>query len=320
LISYLDVTNFDLKVAHCSDLECTAATTTTLDVPGADTESTGHYTSIALGSDGLGVISYFYNLGGPDADLRVAHCSNLLCTSATITTVDLAGPDVNITGTDTSIVIGPDGFPLVSYRSMTDNTLKVAHCLDVFCSTSNRNAPQPGGQGSSITIGSDGLALISQGVGVHHCNDANCTTASALAIGSGTWPSSIAIGADGLGILAHYNAGSISAVHCADLTCSGVTSVPLAAGDYPSLTIGGDGLPVVAFGGSSGLQVAHCADVKCTIASIVTVDGSAFVFDPAVTIGNDGLPLISYQLAGAFGDLRVVHCSNVFCAPYLRRR
>ena len=83
LISYLDVTNGDLKVAHCSNLACTAATATTLDSTGA----VGEYTSVAVGADGLGLISYY---DGTNGDLKVAHCSNTVCTAAIATTLDSA--------------------------------------------------------------------------------------------------------------------------------------------------------------------------------------------------------------------------------------
>jgi hypothetical protein len=74
LISYLDNTNHFLKVAHCSNTSCTAVTSTKVDAA----VSLGFwYTSIAVGGDGLGVISYY---DATNADLKVAHCPNLTCT------------------------------------------------------------------------------------------------------------------------------------------------------------------------------------------------------------------------------------------------
>jgi hypothetical protein len=72
LISYYDNTNGDLKVAHCSNTNCTAATTTTLDATG----NVGRYTSITIGADGLGLISY---RDVTNQDLKVAHCENAFC-------------------------------------------------------------------------------------------------------------------------------------------------------------------------------------------------------------------------------------------------
>jgi hypothetical protein len=71
----------------------------------------------------------------------------------------------------------------------------------------------------------------------------------------------------------------------------------------------------------SHLKVAHCDNTLCTGAS--TSDRNAgpghVVLDTSITIGGDGLGLVSYY-DDTNGDLKVVHCSNTFCVPYLRRR
>src|SRR5437868_6589528 len=72
LISYFDHTNEHLKVAHCSDVACSGATTSTVDTD----RGVGALSSIVLGSDGLGLISY---LDYENGDLKVAHCSNPEC-------------------------------------------------------------------------------------------------------------------------------------------------------------------------------------------------------------------------------------------------
>src|SRR6266542_1055078 len=57
LISYYDATNGNLKVAQCGNTTCSAAaaTPTTVDSTG----NVGLYTSIAIGPDGRGLISYY---------------------------------------------------------------------------------------------------------------------------------------------------------------------------------------------------------------------------------------------------------------------
>ena len=112
-----------LKVAHCDDAACTSATTSTLDSGGR----LGRYTSITIGADGLGLISYYDSTNG---DLKVANCQNTECTSATTSTIDADG-DV---GQYTSITIGLDGLGLISYYDATNQNLKVAHCENTFCS------------------------------------------------------------------------------------------------------------------------------------------------------------------------------------------
>ncbi len=114
-----------MKIAHCSNVACSAATFATLDSAG----NVGGFTSITVGADGLGLISYedFTNF-----DLKVAHCSNVACSAATTQTLDSAG------GEYTSIAIGhrrtrahqlsrhdelrPQGRPLLERRLPTAAT------------------------------------------------------------------------------------------------------------------------------------------------------------------------------------------------------
>jgi hypothetical protein len=72
LVSYYDVTNGDLKVAHCVDVACSSATRATVD----QVDDVGQYSSVTIGTDGLALISYYDVTNG---DLKVAHCSNIVC-------------------------------------------------------------------------------------------------------------------------------------------------------------------------------------------------------------------------------------------------
>ena len=69
----------------------------------------------------------------------MAHCSDLACTAATLTTVDSAGS----VGQYSSVTIGADGLALISYYDETNGDLKVAHCSNVACTAA---APHHGGQ------------------------------------------------------------------------------------------------------------------------------------------------------------------------------
>lgn len=74
VISYYDGTNGQLKVAHCGDAACDAVVTRVVDDGSANM---GQGTDLAIGVDGLPVISYH------DEDnkaLRVAHCASAACT------------------------------------------------------------------------------------------------------------------------------------------------------------------------------------------------------------------------------------------------
>jgi hypothetical protein len=87
----------------------------------------GYYTSIAIGADGLPVISYF---DSTNQSLKVAKCGNAACSSRNVlSTVDA----ILNTGGYTSIAIGADGLPVISYYDGATQELKVAKCGNVFC-------------------------------------------------------------------------------------------------------------------------------------------------------------------------------------------
>ena len=157
---------------------------TTVDAAPAEppTASIGEYTSIAIGEDGLPVISYLdRNLFG----LKVMHCNDVACTGGDETTfaVDTSGT----VGLSTAIAIGADGFPIISYYDVDNTSLKVAHCNDVACSpfgigVTRTTVDNTGALGfySSIAIGAGGLPVISyrdqdsDSLKVVRCNDAAC--------------------------------------------------------------------------------------------------------------------------------------------------
>lgn len=312
LISYWDETNDDLKVAHCSNVECATATLTTLDSAG----DVGKYSSVAIGTDGLALISYY---DGSNQDLKVAHCNNPMCTSATFTTVDSAG----ITGLNTSMAIGSDGFALIAYRAGTN--IKVARCNDILCETANLSSLDDGVL-PSVAIGTDGLALISYQGGaddlkVAHCSDLVCssfTITTLDSVGSVGSHSSLVIGTDGLGFIAYSDQTNyvLKTAHCSNQECTTAytalhTPEPgLWEGIGPSVGIGPDGLPLIAHCDSPAyaLKVTKCPTAWCGGGTTETVFGSdTYSFgNTAMAIGADGLPLIALREFNS-DDLRVGH-------------
>ena len=78
IIAYTDSTAWALKVAHCSNPACTGSTITTVDDFPDPNKDLGGYPSIAIGVDGLPVISSIYMSYGL---MRVVRCGNVACTS-----------------------------------------------------------------------------------------------------------------------------------------------------------------------------------------------------------------------------------------------
>jgi predicted regulator of Ras-like GTPase activity (Roadblock/LC7/MglB family) len=336
-----------LNVAHCNDLAC-AGQDEPISVVDDSGNNVGAYSSIAVGGDGMPVISYYDDTA--DA-LIVAHCNDVACSGQdeTITNVDDAAGAL---GAFCSIAIDRNGLPIISYLDQAANALKVARCVDAACSLPATKiiVDDPAnfvGFYTSIVIGADGQPIVSYydssslALRVAHCD----TPASAF----GEWTvttvdnpandvgkySSITIGADGLPVISYqdFTANDLIVAHCNDVKCAGanetitlVDGTASAVGDHTSITVGADGLPIVSYrgiGAPGTLKVAHCGDLACSGSnrSVTAVDAPAnsVGFHTSITIGADGLPVIAY-----FDDtadaLKVAHCANAFCTPYFRRR
>ena len=247
----------------------------TVDAPGGDPgplgEGPAHNfvgdASMALGTDGLPIISYTSGrqdgLDFVDEEIRVAHCNDLECSSATITVIDSAGE----VGTFSSIAIGADGFPIISYYDDTNENLKVAHCNNVACTSALAftAVDDPGNVGrlSSMGIGGDGFPVIS------YYDETNKT---------------------------------IRLLHCLNVPCTGGSSRRIDSSEpffgFGSLAVGSDGLPIIMYQSVPPgefdpvpIKVAHCNDATCTDPTINVVGGHGFL--GSMVIGADGLPLLS---------------------------
>lgn len=290
IISYYDTTNGSLKVTKCEgtfDFGCTGGDETISTVDSGSGNDVGQFTSIAIGSDNLPIISYYDETLGA---LKVAHCNDAACTGGdeTLTVIDSGGG--NDVGLFTSIAIGNDDLPVISYWDATAGTLKVAHCNDVACTQGDETVTTvDDGSGdivgafSSIAIGGDNLPIISYQnldtirLEVAHCNDVACSgnDESVSTITQGGGYSSIARGSGGLPVISHYNrfAESLEVVYCNDAACTGspesVTTVDSGGGNdvglYISMTIDGNRAPLISYydRDAQTLKVADCETAGC---------------------------------------------------------
>lgn len=281
----------------------------------------GNYPSITIGVDGMPIFSHY---ASDDHDLKVSHCNDPACNSATWTLVDTNG------GEYSAITIGVDGLPLISYVH-NSNALKVAHCHDLYCNSADiATVDATGSMGhSAITIGADGLGLISYQdaqnglLKVAHCEQLDCSTqtvstlASSLGIGSDY--NSIVLGSDGLGLIL-YNQPStdrLHLAHCNDLICSAATVISATDGFSSSLAIGADGLAVFSYVldslGSYSLYVGRCNNVTCTSYGFILILPQFALAGPpirtSIAIGSDGIPLITYDSS----TIHILRCTTVDC-------
>lgn len=284
----------------------------------------GGYLSLAIGADGLGLISYWDDTND---DLKVAHCNNTLCTNATTATVDSTGA----VGPNSSIAIGNDDLGLISYTDTGNWDLKVAHCDNTDCSSASATTLDSVGSvaayGTALAIGADDLGLISYFSGnlkVAHCDNTDCTSAAITTLdtaGDVGRYSSITIGNDGLGLISYFDGTSddLKVAHCDNVTCTSATISTVDSTDnvgrYTSVSIGDDGLGLISYYDVTNgfLKVAHCDNVNCSTATLCVLDnpGDPIVWvDTSIAIGDDGLGLISYY---ANHDLKTAHCNNIIC-------
>ncbi|MEE8131858.1 MAG: hypothetical protein V3T98_02330, partial [Candidatus Paceibacterota bacterium] len=221
--------------------------------------------------------------------LKVIHCANVSCSAFDTPTIMDSEGDV---GYHTSITIGIDGLPIISYNTNLPSYLKVVHCANVSCSAFD----------TPTTVDSEGVSW------------------------SGI---SITIGIDGLPIISYhdYTNRALNVVHCANVSCSAFTSTTVDSegdvGRYASITIGIDGLPIISYFDetNTALKVVHCANVSCSafdMPNTVYSEGGMWS-NTSITIGIDGLPIISYR-DDSNDSLKVVHCANPYCIPYWTRR
>jgi hypothetical protein len=98
---------------------------------------------------------------------------------STTTIIDAPG-DV---GQYSSLAIGPDDLPVISYYDATNGALKVARCLDLKCTDATLTTLDDSGDAgyhTAITIGTDGFPIIAyfertgQVLKVVHCSNRFC--------------------------------------------------------------------------------------------------------------------------------------------------
>jgi hypothetical protein len=288
----------------------------------------GGQPSIAIGSDGYPVVSYFDDIG--TTDLKVAKCADATCNTTQITTVDATA---NV-GYYTSIAIGSDTFPVISYYDFGNGHLKVAKCRDVACTTTpyvlTLDMATGVGLYTSIAIGADTFPVISYysgsgatGLKVCKCKNASCTTApqlTTLDTGGGEY-TSIAIGADNNPVVSYFDVtnGHLKVAKCTSPSCGTSTlhtvDTSASVGEYTSVAIGSDTFPVISYAdfGTGHLKVAKCTDASCSAAaSIHVVDAVGGAQDTSIRIGSNGFPLIAY-FDSQIGNLKVASCANAAC-------
>ncbi len=305
------------------------------------TNLVGASPSIAIGTDGLPVISYYDSTA---QSLKLARCNDLACAGGDEAIVTLDNP-ANDVGNPNDLAIGADGNPVIAYHDATLRDVKVVKCNDPACSGSGETitvvaGAHAAGSWLSIAVGLDGNPVIAflddtdQGLHVLKCNDPACvggdetdTAVDTTAAYVGFF-ASIAVPTDGRPVVAYFDDvnNHLKVAKCNDAACAGhnetISEVdgPGMKLYYESLAVGSDGLPVIAYNSelAGTVRVCKCNDVACSGGdeSIVVLDGpTPRVGAPtALAIGADGLPVLAYRDQN-LGALKVAKCLDSVCSP-----
>ena len=132
--------------------------------------------------DGNILVAYMVDTTSTDS-VKVAKCSNALCASVAITTIDqIPGATVGI---GVRITAGNDGLPVMSYFDATAASIKLARCTRTDCTSSTVttvHAPAasllPTGAANGLAISAAGTPVLaysqSNKLTIHSCNTRSC--------------------------------------------------------------------------------------------------------------------------------------------------
>jgi hypothetical protein len=134
VVSYWDVTNGNLKIMHCNDVNCNPTPgfphngPESFASPDNTADVVGLYTSLALDGSGNPVVSYF---DSTNLEPKVMHCNDANCAGAneSISSPATAGDG----GEYTSLALDGSGYPVVSYYQGAGSSLAVMRCNDPNC-------------------------------------------------------------------------------------------------------------------------------------------------------------------------------------------
>ena len=327
VVVYYDDTNQRIKVAHCEDAACTNATISVVDSNVGDPGAWQHATGIAIGGDGLPVLSYYH---AASMGLKVAHCQNVACTASTTLTVASGSSDQ---GPENSIAIGTNGFPVVTYGDIGADQRDAIRCFTADCSLAIGPMMRgPGARYGHTTVGGDGLALTvsnSHTIYATHCDDDYCSAVTSTAVvttASGVpWlaPTAIATMPNGLAMFTYHqgNTGMLRLARCNNAACDsvavstidsnvGVSTETVAS---TSIAFAADGTARFAYWDTDDgdLKLARCTGANCGSFSRVSVDTAGNVGRYASMVLSAGKPLIAYYDTTA-QDLKVAYCAGAF--------
>lgn len=302
----------DLMLARCEDGDCQQPLVPfTVEATG----NVGYFPDIVADAAGNLWISHVdVGIHG----VRLVRCLDFHCSSSTgIVLADLVQVQ-----TGTSIVIPPDGLPVVAAIDTSANDLYVIKCLVASCASFSVSiADTNANSHPSMIVGSDGLPMIgfqrSAGAYILKCGNAACNAGNSVTtVNSGGNSPMLAQAPDGRPVLA-LNAAGLSIYKCLNASCGSVSAVANIDSDTvsgpSSLVVGKDNIPMIAYrADTDDVRLARCSSRDCSGAPalINTVVWQTSSIGPVVVgLSQFARPVLLY----GNGTLSARACGNRLC-------
>lgn len=279
MITYLDVTDGDLKLYDCFDAECASGAARALDTA----NSVGFYNSVIIRDDGRPYISYY---DATTVDLKVYNCANTACDSGQAI---FAATSSGAIGLFTSVEIGPSGNANIAFYNESNDDLAILNCGNENCDSGNtgRVLDFQGSTGfyASMGLRSNNNPLIAyQQVGnnilrLYDCDDSQCTTGTPKSLDDladlpfvSHFYLSLVVRNDDRAVISYWDQdqGALKFYLCADTNCdTGVSRTLISDGNtglFTSLDLRSDQRPVISYWDATQGQVKLyiCANPECS--------------------------------------------------------
>ncbi len=260
-----------LYIVRCGNAACSSGNSSPVAI---DSLHGKGYQDIAIGSDGLPVISYGY--GGID----IIKCGNTACNSGNTTTLSVAS------GLEHAIKVDSSGLPFLSVYNSTNGDLLAVSCGTKTCASGNTtttidNSSSIIGKYNSVAIPSDDKPVISYydaqngNLRIAKCSNTTCTSATKTTLdstGSVGYYTSVVVGTSGQPVISYYDLtnGDLKVYQCSNSTCTSGSAASIDTtndvGQYTSIVLPSDGQPFISYydNTSANLRTVKCSDASCS--------------------------------------------------------
>jgi hypothetical protein len=368
VVAYYDRSNRDLKIYRCQAADCATGSSVVVDSVG----DVGRNPNLAIRGDGRVYVSYRDDTNGvvrvataasaagpwttgvaagdseealitvrpapqspvlyfadPDHRLVRRACTTDTCSSGVNTELSGVAEAKN-----PSLVVMPDGNPLISHRHSGTGAQLATICTAPDCSTRTLvtldAAAGAGARSVALATAASAPYVLyrvdsQQAIASARCNNTACATVTRRIAINGTtaYAARVALRPDGRPVLVYLRndrQGRPWLALCADPRCN--THVKRVLPGFNSLAtpdvgIRPDGRPFVYFGSVGGTAIYSCSDADCTsgISREVSPSGSGTSDWTSLAIRSDGRPVLLYvrrQVSNPI-EFRMHVCADVDC-------